>query len=515
VAGTGLAGYVADQVPASSAPLNSPMGVAVDMWGDVFIADTSSQRIRDVGADGIIRDYAGGGASGLGPAGAPPQQTALNAPRGICFDRAGTVFIVDTSNNRVLRVPMGGPVLTAAGNGLAGYTGDGGGAQLAKLNQPAACAVDTAGNLFIADTGNHTIRKVTPDATIHTVAGSGAAGLSGDEGPAVAAQLQGSRGVAVDDNGDIFIADTGNNSIRQVTPDGLIHTIAGQAAAGFGGDGGPAASAQLNGPQGLALDGSGDLYFADTNNNRVRQLQPQAAALPATQPPGGSPSPPVVSAVNAASLVAGPVAPGEILVINGTGIGPPASVTGVYDSNGMLPTQAGGAQVLFDGVAAPVLSAQASQITVQAPYTIAGNQSTSVVVQYKGQPTGSVTLAVASAAPGLFPLVTNQDGSANSAASPAPRGSIVTFYETGEGLTSGPNVAGLAAQAPYAVPLLPVSLTVAGVSAGADYVGSAPGLVGTLQINARIPGGFVPPGQVAVMLTVGAVISPPISIWVQ
>ena len=185
--------------------------------------------------------------------------------------------MVDTANHRVLQAAPQALVVTAAGNGAPGDAGDGGPARLAQLNQPSACALDSAGNLFIADTGNHRIRKVDPSGTISTVAGTGAAGFSGDGGPATAASIYAPRGVVVDDNGDIFIADTGNNRIRQVTPDGLIHTIAGQDAAGFSGDGGPAASAQINAPGGLLLDGAGDLYFADTGNNRVRRLVPQAA----------------------------------------------------------------------------------------------------------------------------------------------------------------------------------------------------------------------------------------------
>jgi uncharacterized protein (TIGR03437 family) len=419
------------------------------------------------------------------------------------------LFVVDTFNHRVLQAAPRALVVTAAGNGTPGDAGDGGPARLAELNTPSACARDSAGNLFIADTSNHSIRKVDPSGKISTVAGTGAPGFSGDEGPAIAASLYAPRGVVVDDNGDIFIADTGNNRIRQVTPDGLIHTIAGQAAAGFAGDGGPAASAQLNVPGGLLLDGAGDLYFADTGNNRVRRLVPGITA------PSPLVVPPPLSAVSAASLSPGPVAPGEIIVIFGAGLGPESGVAGALDSTGMLANLLSGAEVRFDGVPAPVFYAQFGQINVQVPYTVAGNAVTHVQAFYQGISAGSLDLVVVAAAPALFPVVVNQDGSSNSALNPTALGSILTFYATGEGLTNGPNLSGQAAVAPYPSPVLPVTLTVAGFPAQILYAGSAPGAVGLLQVNARVPAGFIPTGPVAAELTVGTAVAPDLTIWLK
>jgi uncharacterized protein (TIGR03437 family) len=439
----------------------------------------------------------------------PPAQTLLDAPRGVCTGRGGTLFVVDTANHRVLQAAPQALVITAAGNGAPGGAGDGGPARLAQLNQPSACALDSAGNLFIADTLSHRIRKVDPSGTISTVAGTGAAGFSGDEGSATAASISGPRGVVVDDNGDIFIADTGNNRIRQVTPDGVIHTIAGQDAAGFSGDGGLAASAQLNAPGGLFLDGAGDLYFADTGNNRVRRLVPEAAP----------PAPLVVltplSAVSAASLLQGPVAPGELIVIFGAGLGPESGVAGALDSSGVLANLLSGAEVRFDGVPAPVFYAQFGQLNVQVPYTVAGNAVTHVQAFYQGSLSGSMDLAVVDAAPALFPVVVNQDGLPNSAVDPTALGSILTFYATGEGLTNGPNASGLAAVSPYPSPLLPVTLTVAGFPAQILYAGSAPGAVGLLQVNARVPSAFIPTGPVVAELAVGSAVAPDLTIWLK
>jgi uncharacterized protein (TIGR03437 family) len=452
---------------------------------------------------------AGTGTGGIGPEGQLPGQTPLRGPRGICIDRAGVLFIVDTSNHRVLRTSPGAGVVTAAGNGSPGDGGDGGQARLAQLNQPGACALDSFGNLYIADTLNHRIRKVTPAGVISTLAGTGVESFAGDEAAATLATLDTPRGIAVDDNGDVYIADTGNNRIRLVSPDGVIHTIAGNGLAGFSGDGDAALQAQLNAPAGLFLDGAGDLYLADTNNNRVRRLIPDAVI-----PPPPVKLPPVVSAVNAASLQPGAVAPGEIVTLYGTGIGPQAGVAGTFDSAGLLVNLLGGAEVRFDGVPAPLFYAQAGQINAQVPYTVAGAATTHVDVLYQKQPAGSLDLAVVASAPALFPPV-NPDGSANSETNPVARGSIVTLYATGEGLTDGANISGKVAQAPYPRPRLAVSLTVAGVSADILYAGAAPGFAGLLQVNARVPGGFVRPGAAAVQLTVGSTVSPSITLWLQ
>jgi trimeric autotransporter adhesin len=498
LAGTGVAGYSGDEGPSSGAQLNSPMGVTTDPFGDVFLADTNNHRIREVGRDGRIQTTIGTGIQGVGQEGLPATQTPLHAPQAVCADRAGVLYVVDTGNHRVLQAGAGAPVTTAAGNGSPGAAGDGGPARLAQLNRPMACALNTAGTLFVADTGNHTIRVITPDGNIATAVGTGTAGFTGDEGPAVSATLNAPGGVAADDNGILYIADTGNNRIRQVTADGVIHTIAGADPA-----------VPLDGPRGLVLDGSGNLYFADTNQNQVRRLVPQAApAEPAVE---AHP----LSALNAASLLPGPVAPGELITLQGLGLGPEAGVAGTVDATGLFPQLLGGAEVRFDGVPAPVFYAQASQVNAQVPYTVAPGSLVNVEVRYNGQSTGIVTLTVVDAAPALFPVVANQDGSINSPSHPAARNSPMTMFATGTGMTDGRNISGEPAAAPYALPLLPVALTIAGMPAEILFAGSAPGLVGMLQINARTPGGFVAAGPATVQLAVGTAVSPPLTIWIE
>jgi uncharacterized protein (TIGR03437 family) len=475
----------------------------------VLVADTYNHRVLAVAPSHVMHAVAGTGVSGDSPEGTAPLVAQLRAPRAVCTGHSGNLYIVDTSNHRVLRLAPGGTLQTAAGNGSAGYAGDDGGARFAQLNTPSACATDSAGNLFIADTANHAIRKVNPAGMISTVAGTGTAGTSWEEAVATGANLYVPRGVVVDDMGDIYIADTGNHRIRQVTPDGRIHTIAGSGVAGFSGDGGGAAAAMLNSPQGLFLDGAGDLYFADTGNNRIRRLVPDAvtpAPVIQLQP---------ITVVNAISLLQGEVAPGELAAIFGAGLGPDTAVTGALDANGVLPGTLGGVEVRFDGTPAPLFYAQSGQVNVQVPYTVAGSGTVGVEVRYQGKVAGTASVPVAPSAPAALTLAMNPDGSPNAESAPAPRSSWMTFYATGEGLTDGPNLAGIPAHAPYPHPLLPIALSVAGVDTEILFAGCAPGMIGVLQINARIPGGFVPPGETAVVLTVGTVTAPPVTIWLK
>jgi len=186
----------------------------------------------------------------------------------------------------VYRVASDGTLILIAGTGFTGFSGDGGPASAALLNYVHGVAVDGAGNVFVADTYNNRIRKITPDGIISTVVGTGAWGSGGDGGPAPAAQLGAPRGLTIDRAGNLVIADVGNNRIRMVTPDGVINTVAGNGTAGFSGDGGPATSAQLNYPVAVSVDGAGNLFIADRHNNRIRMVN--AAGIIITLTGGGS-----------------------------------------------------------------------------------------------------------------------------------------------------------------------------------------------------------------------------------
>ena len=263
-AGTGNPGYRRDGGLAVLANLAHPTGVAVDAAGNLFIADAQNNRIRRVTPDGIITTVAGSGISGLGDGGAA-FWAQLNHASGVALD-AGNLFIADTLNHRIRKVTPDGIITTVAGSGTGGFSGDRGPAVSAQLNYPYSVAVDASGNLFIADTLNHRIRKVTPDGIITTVAGSGTGGFSGDRGPAISAQLNSPYSVAVDASENLFIADTGNDQIRKVT-DGIIMRVAGNGDGGF-------SLEQLYVPTGAAVDAAGNLFIADTRNNRIRKVGP-------------------------------------------------------------------------------------------------------------------------------------------------------------------------------------------------------------------------------------------------
>jgi len=277
VAGTGTAGFSGDGGPATSAELFNgfvqPSGVAADMGGNLSIADVGNQRIRKVDLAGTIRSIAGTGTPGFSGDGGQATTAQLFYPAGVALDPSGNLFIADTNNCSIRMIDPAGVITTVAGNGTVGSSGDGGPATGAQLGYPSGVALDASGNLFIADAGNNRIRKVDSGGTITTVVGTGSAGFSGDGGPGVSAQLNSPSGMAVDTRGNLFLADAGNNRIRKVDSGGTITTIAGVGTTGFSGDGGPASSAQLNNPSGVVLDATGNLFIADSGNNRIRVVE--------------------------------------------------------------------------------------------------------------------------------------------------------------------------------------------------------------------------------------------------
>jgi trimeric autotransporter adhesin len=271
IAGTGVLGFSGDTGPAVSARLNTPRGVAVDAAGNVYIADTSNHRIRKIDTSGTITTIAGTGTGTFGGDNAAATAARVNSPQGVAVDSAGNVFIADTSNNRIRKIDTGGNISTVAGNGTGGYLADNVPATSTRINAPRGVVVDGSGNIYIADTSNNRIRRVSAGGTITTFAGTGSASFSGDGGAATSATLRGPQAVALDASGDLYIPDTVNHRVRKVSG-GIISTIGGTGSAGYAGDGGAATSGQISSPAGIAVDGTGAVYLGDTSNFRLRKI---------------------------------------------------------------------------------------------------------------------------------------------------------------------------------------------------------------------------------------------------
>jgi sugar lactone lactonase YvrE len=267
-AGTGTLGYTGDTGPATAATLANPAAVAYDTHDNLYLADANNHVIREISTSGIITTIAGTGIEGYAGDGAAATSAQLDTPTGVAVDARGNLYIADSHNHRIRKV-SGGTITTLAGTGTPGFSGDGAAATAAQLALPSGVAVDTTGNVYIADTNNHRIRKVS-GSTITTIAGDGEELYAGDGAAATAAALDSPTGVAVDASGNVYIADRLNQRIREVS-NGNITTLAGSTA-GFSGDGASAAAATLAKPSGVSIDADGNVYIADTDNQRIRQV---------------------------------------------------------------------------------------------------------------------------------------------------------------------------------------------------------------------------------------------------
>jgi uncharacterized protein (TIGR03437 family) len=643
VAGNGLFGLSGDNGPATSAQVYYPEGVALDGAGNVYIADPYNNRVRAV-SGGTIVTAAGTGNPGFSGDGGWAAIATLNAPSALAADYSGDLYIADTGNHCIRKV-SGGIIATIAGNGTAGFSGDNGPAIGAQLNMPEGIALDSSRNLYIADTANNRVRKVS-NGIITTVAGTGVYGFGGDNGPATSAMLSAPGGLAVDSAGNLYVVDTNNGRIRRVS-NGIISTVAGNGAAcctaagavpatsqqlsplfgiavdslgslyvtnagdsvakvsngvittiagqgvygsggGFSGDNGPATAAQLNEPYGLAVDSAGNIYVADAGNNRIRLLVPSGASCSASVGPtsfsaaalggplnvtiqtgascawavqslpawitysgsalgmgpaaitlvlaantgaarsgtvsvagipvsitqaGGAVLPSLSAVTNAATNLAGPVAPGEIVVLWGSGLGPTQLVKASVGGDGLYDAQLSGTTVSFNGTPAPMIYTSATQVAAVVPYEVTGGTA-QVAVTYQGLTTGPLPVPIAASAPGIFTYdasgagqaaAIDQDGvTINGPTAPAKVGDIVSLYVTGEGQTSPAGVDGKPAAVPLPHPNLPVVVMIGGMGAQVIYAGGAPGEVaGLMQVNAQIPSGIQTGNWVPVSVIVG------------
>jgi sugar lactone lactonase YvrE len=282
--GSGKGGFSGDNGPATDARFSNPYGLAVDGEGNLFIGDVGNSRIRKIGVNGVVTTVAGNGKFAYSGDGGPAILASINGPASLAAGTMGDLFFADAFNTRVRKVSSDGTISTVAGGGkpLDGL-GDGGPATQARLKLPTSIALDAMGNLFIADFGNNRVRKVDTKGIITTLAGTGEEGFSGDGGPATEARFNRANRLAVDPAGNLFISDTLNFRVRKVSPSGIVTTVVGTGEAGFSGDGGPAAQARLDAPYFLAIDRTGNLFIGDIlredrnnnitiRNNRVRRV---------------------------------------------------------------------------------------------------------------------------------------------------------------------------------------------------------------------------------------------------
>ena len=263
---------IGDGKKASEVVLTLVDGIAIDSEGNLFISHRSKNRIRKVDKDGVITTLAGNGRAGYSGDNGPALQASFNFPAGLCLDPTGNLYVADRNNHRVRRVDTSGIVTTVAGVGIPDMGGDDGPAVDAYLNYPSDLVCDGKGNLYISDRSNNRIRKVDSEGTITTIVGMGLPEFGGDFGPATGAFLKYPFGIDLDQKGNLYIADRGNNRIRKVDTQGIITTIAGDGTHFFSGDYGPATRASLAFPTDVVVDGQGNLYIADRNNNRIRKV---------------------------------------------------------------------------------------------------------------------------------------------------------------------------------------------------------------------------------------------------
>ena len=501
-AGNGTADSAGDGGPATSAEIPFPMSVAVDKDGNVFIGNIYA--IRRVDTSGTI-------SSPFPLSGA-----------GLAFDSAGNLYSTDTNGTAIHEVTPGGAISIVAG-GAFGFSGDGGPATQAAIAFPSGVAVDAAGNFYFADKTNNRLRKVDKKGVITTFAGTGTAGYSGDGGPATSAKLglnltAAFQGVAVDSAGNVYIADPKNNRIRMVNPAGIISTFAGNgtpfATGSLGnGDGGPPASASVMTPYGVKVDSAGNVYIADTGHGSIRKVTGAATT-------GGSG--PTISAngvVNGASFQPGIVA-NSWVTIQGAGLAAKTDDWSHSIVNGALPTSLDGVSVTMGGKPAYIYYITPGQLNVLAPDLSAGPVSVVVTTPSGSSPPVTVTAGLYGPAFFLWPasqvVATRQDYSlavkagtfAGSSTVAAKPGEVLVLWATGFGPTSPAAPAGLAVPADraYSTTTPPV-VTIGNISALVYGAALAPGSVGLYQIAIQVPLSLAD-GDWPIQASIGGVTSP-------
>jgi uncharacterized protein (TIGR03437 family) len=462
IAGNASVAAFGDGGPATAARLVQPLGCAIDAAGNLYIADTGENRIREVSTKGVIGTVYGTG-----------DPAKLNGPRSVALAADGSLLIADTGNGRVLKLASSGTVTTL----------------LDKLNAPSYLFSDPDGDLYIAETGADRITLLAVDgstsflpvtqpvAVVHETQGDLYVAQSGSAqvlhfsasgwGAAIGTGLGQPNGIAIDAAGNVLVADSMNNEVVSISPAGSTSVLAGSGTAGFSGDGGPASSALLSGPWDVKVDSQGHIYVVDTGNDRIRLVTPQASVTILS----------VLNVVSAASFLSGPISPDEIV-----------SLFGAFDPSSVL--------VQIGGQPATLFYAGTKQINVLVPHTMSVGAPVLVDVQQGGAPDQTATVNTASATPALFTnaggtgqaAALNPDNSANSAAQPCARGDQITLYGTGFGPGN-------------------VAVTIGGEPAPVSFAGLAPGYPGLMQLDATVPADLGSIGDVPVLVSIGTAVS--------
>lgn len=522
VAGNGSSVVSGDGGPAISAGLDAPAAVAVDSSGNLFIA--TENQIREVDIHGNINTVVNtANTAGFSGDGAAATAALLNNPVGLAFDSSGNLYIADSYNHRIRKV-SGGNITTIAGSGPVclnpcnngSFTGDGGPATSATMAYPWDVAFDRSGNLLIADSNNNRIRLVNADGNINTVAGSGTnSGSSGDLGPATSALLDSPTGVAADSSGNFYIADDSNNVVRMVDGLGVISTIAGTNTIGFSGDGGPGDSAALDDPYDVAIDPSGNVWIADRTNNRLRKLTASGPLV------GNGP----LGIVNAASFVSGGLVPGGMATLFGSNL---TSGKGINLASGLpLATQLLNTSVKIDNtLSAPIFAVDnvngQQQINFQVPWELAGKPSAVLQVVNDGALSPTVTVPVLASQPGVFAynvggetfgVVLHANFQLADTGHPVSPGEVVLIFCTNLGAVS-PAIADGAAGSGQQKTVAATTVTIGGAAAPVSFSGLAAGFVGLYQVNAQVPAGLAAKNQ-PVIVKVGSASSVPVLLPVK
>jgi uncharacterized protein (TIGR03437 family) len=529
IAGNHLAGYLGDGAAATSAEMNKPLGLAMDSSGNLYLTDSGNEVIRKFSVGGNISTVAGSYTIATQVSGSPlggyqpdngvAANAWLNNPFGIAVDGSGNIYIADTLNH-IIRMVNGTSIKTIAGQpGLSG-SNDTGNALQAHLNGPRGIALDASGNLYIADTTNNKVLKLSGGA-LTTVAGIGTGGFSGDNGPANQAQLFAPRAVAVDSAGNVYIADYTNQRIRMVSPNGIITTIAGNGKSGYGGDAGPGTSATLSQPSGLWVDSKFNVYVADTNNNVIRTLTPASTSSGGGTPPAIRTSQGVIGASGFGAFPS--TAPGSWIEIYGSNLAPDGDSRSWQggDFNGITaPQQLDRTSVTIGTQAAYVAYISPTQVNVQVPSTV-GTGPQPVTVSTAAGTSAAFNISVTALDPALLALPTFQVGGKQYVTAtfldgvtfvgptgafpgftsrPAKPGDTIVLYGIGFGPVSGNIPAGQIVQQINSL-TNNVQFQLNGTPAPLGYYGLAPQEVGVYQFNLTVP--TIGPGDAALTYTLG------------